>query len=157
VVRQHRQDLGVVVAFMRDLNSRQSQLFFLIATLIARYKSSELESIIDDDVAEAAGTLAATYETAARGVIYEHRPTSVPAGRLATALKAAFAEAAGGVSSVFERDAALILRRIEDMARRIRELDQAKPRALIGLLERAVQNADEAPTEAPTSSRLIVP
>ena len=95
VVRQQRQDLGLLVEFLRDLNARQSQLFFLIAALIARYKPSELESIVDDDVVQAAGTLAATYETAARGVIYEHRAASIPAARLATALKAALTEAAG--------------------------------------------------------------
>jgi class 3 adenylate cyclase len=37
----------------------------------------------DDDVADAAGALAATFETAARGVIYEHAPESLVARRLA--------------------------------------------------------------------------
>jgi hypothetical protein len=46
-VRQQRQDLGLLVEFLQDLNTRQSQLFFLVATLIARYRSSELESIVD--------------------------------------------------------------------------------------------------------------
>jgi hypothetical protein len=54
-VRQQRQDLDFLVEFMRDLNDRQSQLFFLLASLIARYKAPDLESIVDDDVAEAAG------------------------------------------------------------------------------------------------------
>ena len=35
----------------------------------------------------------ATFETASRGVIYEHRPASLPAERLATALKPVLAEA----------------------------------------------------------------
>ena len=37
-----------------------------------------------------------TFETAARGVIYEHRPASLPAERLATALKPMLAEAGAG-------------------------------------------------------------
>jgi hypothetical protein len=156
VVRRQRQDVGFLVEFMQDLNARQSQLFFLIATLIARYKSPELESIVDDDVAQAAGTLAATFETAARGVIYEHRTASLPAGRLVTALKAALAEAASGAGSPFERDAAIILRRIEQAARRMTELDALNSRAFIGLLERVVQ-PDEAPTESGREPRLIVP
>jgi hypothetical protein len=157
VVRQQRQDLGLVLESLRDLNARQSQLFFLLATLIAHYRASELESIVDHDVVQATGTLAATFETAARGVIYEHRTTSVPAARLATALKARLAEAAGGAGSPFERDAALILRRIEQAARRMIEAGLPSSRAFIGLLERVVQRSDEAEPESDGEPRLIVP
>jgi hypothetical protein len=157
ILRQQRQDVGFVVEFMRDLNARQSQLFFLIATVIARYKSPDLGSIADDDVAQAAGTLAATFETAARGVLYEHRTASIPAGRLVAALKAALAEAASGAGSPFERDAAVILRRIEQAARRMNEVDPANSCAFIGLLERVVQQPDKAPAESGSEPRLIVP
>jgi hypothetical protein len=158
VIRQQRQDLGLLVESLRDLNARQSQLFFLMATVVARYRSSELESIVDEDVVQAAGTLAATFETAARGVIYEHRAASVPAARLATALKAALAEATGGAGSSFERDSALILRRIEQAARRVMETSPPNSRAFIGLLERvAQQQRDEASPESGNESRLIVP
>jgi hypothetical protein len=157
VVRQQRQDLGLLVECLRDLNARQSQLFFLMATLIARHKSSELESIVDDDVAQAAGTLAATFETAARGVIYEHRAASIPAARLATALKTALADAASGAGSAFERDAAAILRRIEQAARRTTEAGPPNSRAFIALLERAVQHPDDTPPESGNEPRLIVP
>jgi hypothetical protein len=158
VVRQQRQDLGILVEFIRDLNARQSQLFFLIATVIARYRSSDLESIVDDDVAEAAGSLASTFETAVRGVIYEHRTASIPATRLATSLKSALAEAsAGSGTTAFERDAAVILRRIEQAARRVQEVDATRSRAFIGLLERVVQRPDEPPREPDSEPRLIVP
>jgi len=157
VVRRQRHDLGLLVEFMRDLNDRQSQLFFLIATLIARYKSPDLESIVDEDVAQAAGTLAATFETAARGVIYEHRTASIPAGRLVAALKAALAEAASGAGSPFERDAAVILRRIEQAARRMNEVDATNSCAFIGLLDRVVHRPGDAPQEPKAEPRLIVP
>lgn len=163
VVRQQRHDLGLLVESLRDLNDRQSQLFFLIATLLARYKPSELESIVDDDVVQAAGTLAATYETAARGVIYEHRAASIPAARLATALKAALAQAAGGGGSAFERDAAVILRRIEQAARRMNEAGAPSSRMFLALLERVVSrqpgdnDGNDAPAESGGESRLIVP
>ena len=157
VVRKQREDLGFLVEFMRDLNTRQSQLFFLIATLITRHKTPELESIVDDDVAEAAGTLAATFETAARGVIYEHRTASLPAGRLVTALKAALAEVAGSAGSPIERDAGVILRRFEQASRRMSEGDTVNRRAFIELLERVVQRPDEASPESGGEPRLIVP
>jgi hypothetical protein len=163
VVRQQRQDLGLLVEFLRDLNARQSQLFFLIAALLARYKPSELESIVDDDVVQAAETLAATYETAARGVIYEHRAASIPAARLAAALKAALAEAAGGGGSAFERDAAVILRRLEQAARRVNEAGPPNSRAFLALLDRVVSrppggnDGNDTPVEPAGESRLIVP
>ena len=163
VVRQQRHDLGLLVEFLRDLNARQSQLFFLIGALIARYKPSELESIVDDDVVQAAGTLAATYETAARGVIYEHRAASIPAARLATALKAALTETAGAGGSAFERDAAVILRRIEQAARRVNEAGSPDSRAFLALLDRVVSrppdgnDRNDTPVEPAGESRLIVP
>jgi hypothetical protein len=158
VVKQNRQDIGLLVTFIRDLNTRQSQLFFLTATAISQYKPAGLESIVDDDVAEAAAALAATFETASRGVIYEHRPSSAPAERLMSALKAALAEASEGAGSAFERDAALILRRIEDAARRMRDAGQTNPRALIALLDRVVHHAGETPPDAASETpRLIVP
>jgi hypothetical protein len=143
---------------MRDLDNRQTQLFFLISTLIVGYKASDFESLADDDVAEAAAALAATFETSARGVIYEHRAAAAPAARLAATLRAALTEA-GNQGSAFERDAAVVLRRLEDAARRVRAGDTANGRALISLLGRVIQrNRTEAPPSEPEGlSRLIVP
>jgi hypothetical protein len=165
-VRQQRQDLGLLVESLQDLNTRQSQLFFLVASLVARYRSSELESIVDDDVVQATGTLAATFETAARGVIYEHRPSSIPAARLATALKTALAEAGRGGGSPFERDAAVILRRVEQAARRMTEAGPPNARTFIALLDRVISrppggnNEDDGSDgsgEPGKEPRLIVP
>ena len=95
VVRRQQQDLGLIVPHMRDLNTRQSQLFFLVCSFLGSYTSAGLQPLIDDDVAEAGAALAATLETSARGVIYEHRPASLPAERLVASLKPLLAEAGG--------------------------------------------------------------
>jgi len=58
--------------FTRDLSQAQSQLFFVLNTFLQRYEPSELQPLIDEDVAEAAAALAATAETASRGLIYDH-------------------------------------------------------------------------------------
>ena len=71
----------------RDFNDRQSQIFVVIASFLLHYAPPDLHGVIDDDVAEAAAALASTFETASRGVIYEHRPASLPAERLATELR----------------------------------------------------------------------
>jgi len=121
---------------MRDLSERQSQLFFMINSFLQRYEPPELQPIIDDDVIEGVAALASTFETASRGVIYDHRPTAPPADRLATALKPVIAEAGKHGGSAFERDAAVVLRRIGEASQEVRMADPANPRAFLDLLGR---------------------
>ncbi|HEY2829329.1 MAG TPA: hypothetical protein VGJ88_04370 [Thermoanaerobaculia bacterium] len=160
VVRRQEQDVDRLVPFLRDLNARQSQLFFLIGSFLARYKSPELQALIDDDVAEAAAALAATFETAARGVIYDHRPSSLPADRLATGIKALLTEAAGNGGSAFDRDAAVVVRRVERAARDVRKNEPANRSAFLDLLGRMIRTPEESSARtgaAAEPSRLIVP
>src|SRR5688572_19649794 len=83
VRRQQERDVSVLLPFIRHLTERQYQLFFLFHTLIAQHKPQGLTRLVDSDIAEAAAALAATLETAARGVIYEHTPSAQPARALA--------------------------------------------------------------------------
>jgi len=158
-VRQQQRDVGLLVQVMRDLTERQAQLFFLTATAIVAYKAPELQSLVDDDVIDAVAALAGTFETAARGVIYEHRPASLAAGRLADALKQIVAEAGKGLpGTAFERDASRVLRSIEDAARAARSAENR--RAFVELLGRVIRprhDASESQPEPREESRLIIP
>ncbi len=160
LVRQQQRDIGLLVQFMRDFSQRQSQIFVLINTFLVRYEPPELQGLIDDDLAQAASALAGTFETAARGVIYEHRPASLPAERLASALKPVLAEAGHGAGSAFERDAAVVLRRLEEAVRDVRALDQANRQAFLDLLRRVIRkdSGHDAPVAGPPARPfLIVP
>jgi hypothetical protein len=163
VVRQQQRDVALFVQALRDFSERQSQLFLLVTTFLVRYEPPELQPFIDDDVAEAAAAMAATYETVARGVIYEHRPASLPAERLTTALKPVLAAAGKGAGSAFDRDAAVVLRRVEEAVRDVRAIDQQNRRAFLDLLGRVItktagaDGAGEDQPEANAASRLIVP
>jgi hypothetical protein len=159
-VRRQQQDLSWLVHFMRDLNERQSQLFFLVNTFLVQYQPPELQPLIDEDVAEAAAAQAATLETSARGVIYEHRPASLSAERLMNALKPVLAQAGGRGGTAFERDAAVVLRRVEEAARQIRTGNESNRRAFLDLLGRVLRKKDdgaEAPAENADAPRLILP
>ena len=176
-VRRQQRDIGFVTQFVRDFSERQSRLFLLITGFVVegdrlaregdkfardvREPVPVLDSLIDDDVAEAAAALAATFETASRGVIYEHRPASLPAERLMAALKPLLAEAAKSQGASFERDAAVVLRRIEEAARHVRAQDPENHRAFLDLIGRVVvRRPDALDTEGHPSSeppRLIVP
>jgi hypothetical protein len=158
-VRQQQRDLGFLIQFMRDLNRRQSELFLLASRFLARYQPPELQPLIDDDVAEAMAALAATYETAARGVIYEHRPPSLPAERLLATVKPILAEAGKGGGTAYERDAATALRRLEEASRQVRAADPENRRAFLDLLGRVIRKDVPADGDAEEreESRLIVP
>jgi len=163
VVRQQQRDLGLLVHFMRDFSQRQSQIFFLVSTYLVRYEPPELQPLIDDDVAEGMGALAATFETASRGLIYDHRPASLPAERLTAGLKPMLAEAGRGAGTAFERDAAVVLRRIEAAARDIRALNRENRRAFLDLLGRIITKTaagaagSDADADPPGHSSLILP
>jgi hypothetical protein len=79
-----------------------------------------LQPLRDDDVAEAASALAATFETAARGVIFEHRPQSLPAQRLMTRVREVLEEIAPQAGrAALEVDAPHSLRALERAARSV--------------------------------------
>jgi hypothetical protein len=103
--------------FIRDLNDQQSRLFLTLNAFLAAHQGDGLQPLIDDDVEEAMDALAATYETAARGVIYEHQPASRPADRLVRDMRPMLAEARHGFASSFEAGAAVVLRRIAESVR----------------------------------------
>lgn len=162
VVRQQQRDVALLVQCLRDFSERQSQLFLLVASVLVRYEPLELQPLIDDDVAEAAAAMAATYETGTRGVIYEHRPASLPAERLATALKSVLAAAGENLGSAFDRDAAAVLRRVEEAVHEVRATGQRHGRAFLDGLSRVMrktqaQGAEGPPPDGATASRLIVP
>lgn len=148
----------MLVQFVRDFSERQSQLFFLISTFLVRYQPPELQPLIDDDVAEGMAALASTFETASRGVIYDHRPASLPAERMIAGLKPMLLDAGRGAGSAFERDAAVVLRRLEEAVSDVRGHEPDNRRTFLGLLGRVIREpAQSAAAHAPASARLIVP
>src|SRR5688572_22336033 len=105
VKRQQERDVAVLLPTIRDLTERQYQLFFLYQTLIARHAPEGFSRLLDEDVAEAAAAMAATLETSARGVIYEHTPVARTAQRLAAEMKTMIAQVREQGGTVYDREA----------------------------------------------------
>ncbi len=107
------------------------------------------------------GALASTFETASRGVIYEHRPASAAASHLMGALKPVLAEAGHGGGTPFERDAVVVLRRAAESVAAARALEPGNARAFLDLLGRVIRptDGDARPATEPAQDtpRLIVP
>ena len=107
----------MMLPLLQGLSERQARLFLMLAALTSRHRPEAFQTLMDADIAEAAGALAATLETAGRGIVYEHRPTSSVATRLMTELKGMVDEVVKNAGSALERDAAIALRRIEHAAK----------------------------------------
>ena len=117
-----------------DLTETQYRLFMLAQALIVQHAKSASPAPIDNDVADGVASVAATLETAGKGIIYEHRATAIPAQRIADEISAAIRDLvtrAGSDGARLERDAAKGLRALERVAREARAemTDPARPEA----------------------------
>ena len=139
VRRQQELDVALLMPTLRHLTERQHQLFFLFHSVIARYTPDGFARLTDDDVAQAAGTLAKTLETAAKGVIYEHAPESPVAQRLAAEFKALLEEVRSHGTTVYDGEAALALRAMEAGARETGARIDGSPTAYLSLMGRLLQ------------------
>jgi hypothetical protein len=117
VRRQQELDRAMLLPLMQSLSERQARIFLMLGAVAARHHGELLHRLADEDIAGAAGALAATFETAAKGIVYEHQPESLPAARLMTELKALVDEIAKSAGATIQRDAAIALRRLEHGAR----------------------------------------
>ena len=163
--RQQERDVAILLPTIQHLTERQYQLFFLFHTTIARHRPEGFAKLIDDDVAEAAAALAATCETAARGVIYEHTTQSIVAQRLLADMKALLAELREQRVKVYDGEAAIVLRAIERGARETRTAAEGGDTAYLMLMARLLQQnaqsrqaVEAAPAaQPPARSSLILP
>jgi hypothetical protein len=118
VQRRRERDLRFLMPLIQDLSERQYRLLLAMQAAVLKHAGSALPAPNDGDVRDAAGTLASTLETARKGIIYEHPTASVPAQRIASELRAFLAEIErDGPVPGLDRDAATVLRRIEQGAR----------------------------------------
>ena len=156
VKRQQERDVAALLPTLRELTERQQQLFFLLHGAIARHTPEGFARLNDDDVEAAAGALASTFETASRGVIYEHTPDSPVAHRLAADLKAMVEEIRKQGAKVYDHETAVVLRAIERGARDTRKQlggDAGAYLAMMGRLLQVNRLAQAASPEGPEESR----
>ncbi len=144
VRRQQSQDLAALMGAAGHLDEAQLHLFIMLLTLISSFIPPATwrpaDQLLDQDVANAAGALASTYETASRGVIYEQRAVAPAAEALRHELQKFCGEARAQGGSRFERDAATVLRTIEHGAKHeVAGLDEG-PRSYLELLDRVLRD-----------------
>lgn len=160
VRRQTDADLSLLLPTIRSLTERQHQLFFLLQTAITKHRPDGFARLRDADVADAAGSVAATLETAAKGLIYEHPTQSAVAQKLAAELTDLLARIRQDGATMYDREAAITLRAIEQGARTVSG-PSGDPDGYLNLMARVLQvnRAAESPggEPAPAPSSIILP
>jgi hypothetical protein len=119
VQRRQERDLRFLLPLISELSEPQYRLLLFFQGITLEHSASALPSLLDSEVAEAASTVAATLETAGKGIIYQHRATSAPAQRLAGTIEEALRRltaGAGARQQAIERDAAVALRQLSRAA-----------------------------------------
>jgi hypothetical protein len=163
VQRRRERDYRFLLPLVAELSDQQYRLMLAFQAVTLKHAAGTIPAPLDGDVREAAATAAGTLETSQKGIIYEHQAASVPAQRLAIEYRGMLdeIEKQGPVRGL-ERDAALVLRRIEQAARDARaafpeEADRAYL-ALLGRVMSSAAQADEgpAPDGAPERGGLII-
>jgi len=157
VKRQQDHDVAILLPTLQGLSERQHQLFFLFQSLIARHTPEGFTRLLDDDVADAAAAVAATLETAARGVIYDHAAESRPAQRLASDMKAMLADIQKQGVKVYDREVAIVLRAIEKGARETRKIEPGDASYLTLMARLLQRNRTGKESAAEPARSLIIP
>jgi hypothetical protein len=155
VKRQQEADVTVLLAALGRLSEPQLQIFFVIHAFISRF-TLEGRQLTDADVAEAAGALATSFETANRGVLYEAQATSPAGEALRRELKGHLAQLAGEAGgSRFEREVSVVLRGIERGASHRTPAIGDGPVDYLTLVARILHERPPDATQA--GSRIILP
>jgi len=165
VQRQHERDARFLLPLVDGLSRRQYQLFFVIQGTFHRLAESGEIPVNDDVVLDAAQALAATYGTASKGIIYEHRPSSLAAERLARELKPLLEGVDGRGPVANEHDLVVILRCVERAATDARKTLDGDTHAYLDLVGRLMQSSGDAgntdstaqASSSDTSPSVIIP
>ena len=153
VKRQRESDLRTLMAGVGRMSEGQVELFFMIQSYAVRPAPDGAPRTIDAEVADAASVLAATFDTASRGIIFEQAAATRNGQRLVAELKEVLLAAGKGGGSRFEREVADVLRAIANAAA---PAEGASPTRYVDLVGRVLRDVP-SPQPGLPSSGLILP
>lgn len=144
IQRRQERDARFLLPIVDGLGPRQSQLFFVVQEAFHRLAESGEIPVNDDVVRDTARALAATYDTASKGIIYEHQPSSPSAVRLVRELKPLLEGKDGRGPVANERDLVDVLRRVDRAATEARKALEGDAHAYLDLLGRLMRSSSGA-------------
>lgn len=134
--------------FLANATERQYALLLWLHAATGPYRATAIPAVVDADIATAATSLAATLETAERGIIYDHPAATVAAQRLADEYRKAIAHIEGDRPGRLGRDAAAALRALARLTTDLSKKDSLS-KAAVELLDRLVGPRSRADAEGP--------
>jgi hypothetical protein len=154
VRRREQREVLFFASGLRDTSERQRTIFAFLQTVILKHAAASTPPLQDRDVRDAAAALAATFETAARGIIYEQQPASLPAQHLAADLRRQIEQTLHASERPLDRDLATALRRTETLAAQAATQLEGGETAYLEFLNRRLSRHDDPERE--NSGPLIV-
>ena len=121
------------------MTERQNQLTLLIQGFL-RGDRPDAPAMLDDDVGQAARALAETYETASRGIIYEHSAGIPSAERLGVELRTLIESQRTEGLHLTDSEVAAVLRGIETGASEACSVLPGDKTAYLELLKRVLRS-----------------
>ena len=152
VQRQQERDFGFLLPLFGSLTERQQQIAFLLQSGL-RADGPDAPAQSDADVEQAAKATAETFETASRGIVYEHQAASLGAQRLASRLQALVEEQRKEGVRLPDADVAAAARCLETAAREAGRALGGGDSAYLTLVDRLLRSSEK---HASSDSPLIV-
>ena len=169
IQRQQERDLRFLLPTFQGLTERQYLILFMVQSFL-RIDRNDVPSLTDSDVQHAAAALAQTYETASRGIVYEHSPPSVTGQRLGKEISDFIEAKRSEGTRLSDTDLAVAMRRLEAAAQNAKaslgthdEPDNVSDTSYLSLLRRVLKtpgsdsSTEKIETKQATESGLIVP
>ncbi len=154
VQRQRERDFGFFVPLFASLTERQQQIAMLLQTAL-RGEGLDAPAGSDADVEQAAKATAETFETASRGIVYEHRAASLGAQALAGRMQGLIEEQRKEGARLPDGDVAAAARCIEAAAREAETALGGGDRAYLALVDRLLKSAAKPRSDA--APRIVAP
>ncbi|MGV3519400.1 hypothetical protein [Luteitalea sp.] len=137
--RQQEHDANLVVPLIRGLDDGGYAVLMACLPAAVAFRNAADPPPLDSDLQAAAAALAATAETAIRGVLYEHQPDTPIAARLLRAMSAPLAEASEAGVPRLDASTAAAMRRVEDAVKDFRRQGHPAPDAYLAFLGRVLR------------------
>ena len=116
IQRQQERDIIFAVPMLQELTTRQRELLLLLQSFLRGHQPSS-RAMVDGDIAQASLALAETYETASRGIIYEHTAKLAAAAQLGAEIKTLIERTREKGFTISDSAIATVFRRIERAAK----------------------------------------
>jgi hypothetical protein len=163
IQRQQERDMIFTVPMLQELTTRQRELLLLLQSFLRSHQPSSL-AIVDSDIAQASLALAETYETASRGIIYEHTAKLAAAAQLGSEIKTLIERTREKGFTISDAAIATVLRRMERAAKVASSSLPGNETAYVDWLKRvfgedgaAAKGSSEKERQKTEGSSLIVP